>query len=408
MTCRDWLIAVSRLLAALAAALLLYLLLWPVRIVPRAWDPKPNPDLTGPYVPNDGLASAAFISVHSDGHHGVGPETIAVGPDGWLYTGLCDAQPVDPPYIEDPALCDLNAPRAGQIVRIHPQTRAVQPYASTGGRPLGLAFDGAGRLYVADAYEGLLRIEQRGDHRAVVRVASCVDRGHPGAHPLYTDSLYIARDGAVWFTCPSQRFGLEDIRSDGLETQRTGRLLRYDPRTGEKTVKLDQLAFANGVTMPPSERFVLVNEWYGYRITRLWLSGPKQGKVDTFVENTPGYPDNIVADGDRFWVGMVIRRMPLIDALHSRPFWMRMIARIPERLQPQPQRYAFLVAYDASGRLVQNLQDGSGHLSQVTGAYRAGDSLYLGSNSDEYVTRIRVPGTKQTDVTARASRTVKP
>jgi hypothetical protein len=400
MGVRDWFNLLLRVLLVAVGLATTYLLLWPVPIEPYAWQPETNPGRTGPYVPNGDLASSRLIPARTAGVSGVGPETIAIGHDGWLYTGLCDAQKSKAPYGPGPAACDTQAPHEGWIVRINPQNGKVVPYVKTGGRPLGMMFNKNGVLYVADAFKGILRIDVQGEFRNAVHVADCVDAQHPGRFPNYTDSLHITRDGTLWYTCPSQRFGLEDIRLDGMETQPTGRLISFDPNApsyAAKHIWLDHLMFANGVTLPPSERFVLVNEWDGYRITRLWLTGTKRGQSDTFFENVPGYPDNIIADGeDTFWVGLVIRRLSLIDALHPYPWLMKALPNIPSALQPHATRYGWLIALDGRGKLKHNFQDTTGTLDQITGAHRLGDSLYLTTNSDPFITRIRVPSEDST------------
>jgi len=88
---------------------------WPVPIDPVPWQPPPSPGLTGPYAANQALADAELLA----SGFGVGPETIALGPDGRLYTGLRD----------------------GRIVRLRPDGSDVQTFADTGGSPGGMEFD---------------------------------------------------------------------------------------------------------------------------------------------------------------------------------------------------------------------------------------------------------------------------
>ena len=80
------------------------------------------------------------------------------------------------------------------------------------------------------------------------------------AYLLFPDDLDIASDGTVWFTEASQRFNQHNWTLDFLETRPTGRLLSFDPKTGETKVRLDSLMFANGVTVGPDDTCVLVNE----------------------------------------------------------------------------------------------------------------------------------------------------
>ena len=340
-----------------------YLLFWPVPIRPRAWRPPADPGESGPYVANADLARAALVSM-GNAPDDVSPETAALDPrDGRIYTGLAN----------------------GWIVRLDPASGRVERVADVGKRPLGIVVAPDGTLYVAHTTRGVLAIGADGKARPV---ADC------GADPLrgFTDSLVLAADGAIWFTCPSRRFDVDDIRFDAMEARRTGRLMRHDPATGRTSVELEGLQFANGVAMAPDDAFVLVNEWNGYRVTRLWLSGPRRGRRDVFIENLPGYPDNIHLDAKGlYWVGLVVRRNAAVDRLHPHPFLMKILPRIPEALQPHAPKFGWLIALDANGRVVRNLQDATGHTDQVTGALRVGDDLWVTSNSMPAIARVAVP-----------------
>ena len=71
-------------LLAVVAVILLYLFFWPVPIDPVAWDAPQDRGLVDPFEPNDRLRKARLVDL---GAH-EGPEDIAGGPDGLIYTGL--------------------------------------------------------------------------------------------------------------------------------------------------------------------------------------------------------------------------------------------------------------------------------------------------------------------------------
>jgi len=62
----------------------------------------------------------------------VGPEHIAVGPDGRLYAAMT----------------------SGNLLRIDPVGGRREVFANTGGRVLGFDFDAQGRMIAADAMKG--------------------------------------------------------------------------------------------------------------------------------------------------------------------------------------------------------------------------------------------------------------
>jgi sugar lactone lactonase YvrE len=418
-------LSAASVLGLLHAALLGYLFLEPHAIEAYAFEPDANPDLTGPYVPNDELTRARLISMRLREagardlvrYQGIAPESLARGPDGWLYTGLCDAVLGGRPG--EPAHCRFEGETMGWVVRFDPRVPdRIERYVPTGGRPLGLAFDDWGRLYIADAMRGLLRVESnRAGAKAgtpageaahvAVQVATCNrDEERPDPFPDYADSVTIGPDGTVWFTCPSQRYGLSDVRKEGLESRPTGRVVRYepcdapDPRRCPKQIAADGLMFANGIAHLRTENALLVAEWGRYRITRLALDANSQvtGR-SVFFDNTPGYPDNIsVGDDGTIWVGLVIRRNPVVDRLRPHPFLENALARLPDSLI-HFTRHAFVIGLDgSSGKLKHNLQDTSGLFNQATGAYPFGNALYVTTNTEPALACIDRPA--NLDVTA--------
>ena len=76
----------------------------------------------------------------------------------------------------------------------------------------------------------------------------------------FADAAIEGSDGTVYFSDASTRFGFDRWYHDFIESSATGRLLRYDPRSGKTSVVLDGLGFANGVALPRNEAFVVVCE----------------------------------------------------------------------------------------------------------------------------------------------------
>jgi sugar lactone lactonase YvrE len=225
---------------------------------------------------------------------GPGPESVAIDPDGRLYTGLQD----------------------GRVVRMRADGTGVETFAHTGGRPLGMKFDAGGNLIVADAFRGLLSVSPEG------RVTVLAD-GVNGERMLFPNDIAIAADGVVWFSDASRRFDQHHWMLDFLEGRATGRLLRHDPRTDRVDVVLDRLMFANGVALGPGDEYVLVNETLAARIARYWLKGPRAGQSDIFASALPGYPDNsrrmaLVAQSGAADAGAVARAETRTHGLGSR------------------------------------------------------------------------------------------
>jgi sugar lactone lactonase YvrE len=345
-------------LLSLPALLLLYLLFWPVAIDPAAWTPPQPPALAGVYEPNSRLASIERVGAGA----GFGPEAVAFDAEGRIYGGMAD----------------------GRIMRFESDGGRPTVFAQTGGRPLGLKFDRAGNLLVADADKGLLSVGRDG----AIAVLS-TEAG--GVALRCTNDLDVAADGTVYFSDASDKFPLAVYKEDLIEHRPRGRLLSYDPRTRETRVMLDGLHFANGVAVSPDQSFVLVVETGEYRVHRVWLAGERQGQSEIFVDNLPGFPDNITSNGkDKFWLALITPRNRLMDALLPHPFMRKMIVRMPDFMQPAPERYGFVVALDAAGRVVENLQDPAGKFAQISSVVEHEGKLYLGSIGEDTVGRFNL------------------
>src|ERR1700720_1300153 len=270
-------------LALIFAAIVLYLLFWPVPISPAAWTPPEAPPLAGHYERNSRLTGTQRF----DTGGGFGPEDVALDAQGRIYGGLED----------------------GRIVRLQADGTHPETFANTNGRPLGLVFDHAGSLIVADANKGLLSVAPDG----AITVLSTEANGIPFR---CTNDLDVAADGTIYFTDASSKFRLLAFTADLLEHQPNGRFLAYDPKTKTTRVVLNNLYFANGVAVSPDQSFVLGVEPGVYRVRRPRLNGPKQGQADVFIDNLPGFPDGILSNGhDKFWLALVTPRDHVLDRL---------------------------------------------------------------------------------------------
>lgn len=350
----------KRALLVLVLLILLYFLFWPVTVETVAWTPPEPPVMDGDYAPNTYLSEVERLAV-TDGR---GPEDVAVDADGRIYGGLED----------------------GRIIRMAPDGSNQETVADTGGRPLGLHFDREGQLIVADAGKGLLSVSPDGEVTVLATEAGDVPFG-------FTDDVDIGPDGFIYFSDASSKFEQARYKHDIIESRPHGRLLAYNPATGETRVLRDDLFFANGVAVSPDGAFVLVNETTRYRVLRYWLTGPRQGTSEVFIDNLPFFPDGISSNGQGvFWLALVSPRNALVDKLGPYPFVRKMLVRLPSFLQPAPQRYAFVLGLDAAGQVIHNLQNPTGNpFAIITSVQQHGDRLYLGSLEEPAIGRIPVP-----------------
>lgn len=348
--------ALGLVILALAA----YLALWPVPVEPVSWTPLPAPGYTGAHAPNNKLAGLQTIPLGED--HG--PEHVAVGPDGKLYVAVA----------------------SGNILRMNPDGSGREVFANSGGRVLGFDFDAAGQLIAADAYRGLLAI---GTDRKPVVLADQV-----GGDPIrYADGVVVAKDGTIYFTDASTRFGakqwggtFEASVLDILEQAASGRVLAYDPASKAARVVARGLAFPNGIALSQDGQQLFVAETGKYRLWKLPAAssnldvGSGAGAAKLVFDNLPGYPDNLMRGLDgKLWMGLVKPRNPTIDKLAEKPFLRKVTLRLPRALWPVPKAYGHVVAFTEDGKVVADLQDPSGAYPETTAVTETADRLYIQS-----------------------------
>ncbi|MDZ7811602.1 MAG: SMP-30/gluconolactonase/LRE family protein [Ideonella sp.] len=356
MTIKKFLLGLLALLLCAAT----YLLLWPVPISAQAWVAPPAPGYVGPHAPNTRLAGLQMISLGAE----EGPEHVALGPDGWLYTAVA----------------------SGKLLRMKPDGSEQTVWADTGGRVLGFDFDAQGRMIAADAMRGLLAITAGG------AVSVLTDK--VGDSPiLYADAVVVAKSGEIFFSDASTRFGAKALGStfeasvlDILEQSATGRVLAFSPATGQTRIVAQGLSFANGMALSADETQLFVAETGRYRVWRISTAATgidvRQPSPQALVllDNLPGYPDNLMrGQNNRLWMGLVKPRNPKIDGMAGKPWLRELTLRLPRATWPVPKAYGHVVAFSEQGQILADLQDPSGAYPEATAITETPERLYVHS-----------------------------
>lgn len=341
-----------------------YLAWWPVPIEPVAWSAQAAPGYQGVHAPNQRLAGLRMIDLKGE----VGPEHIALGKDGKLYTTVL----------------------SGNILRMNPDGTDQQVFANTGGRVLGFDFDAAGNLVAADAVKGLLSIAPDGKVRLLT--------DQVGGDPIrYADGVVVARSGKMYLSDASTRFAPKDWGGtfeasvlDILEQASTGRVLEYDPATRATRMVARGISFANGVALSQDEKSLFVNETGKYRVWKIavdandldigQLPAGAQAQARVLLDNLPGYPDNLLRGLDgRIWLGFAKPRGAAIDNMAGKPWLRRLTLRLPRVLWPIPKPYGHVIAFTDEGKVVADLQDPAGAYPETTAITETADRLYVQS-----------------------------
>ncbi|KAL3535510.1 hypothetical protein ACH5RR_003971 [Cinchona calisaya] len=239
----------------------------------------------------------------------------------------------------------------------------------------GITTLAAGGLIVCDLEQGLLKVNEDG----VTLLASQVN----GIKIRFADNVVEARDGSVYFSVASTKFGVQDWYLDVLEAKPHGQLLKYDPASQETSIVLDNLAFANGVTFSPDQDFLIVCETWKYRCLKYWLKGQMRGKMEIFIDNLPGAPDNInLAPDGTFWIALLELTSRRLKYVHRSKALKHLVATFPGLVAQVHGIYtkAMVAKVDRDGKIIKILEDPTGKvMSFVTSALEFQGHLYLAS-----------------------------
>ena len=334
------------------------------------------PDSGSPYALNNKISKTEYIGLGEL----EGPEDVILDRNDHLYCGT----------------------RHGEIIRFFaPDYKKSEVFAHTGGFPLGLAFDREDTLLSCVGAMGLYAISKSGEAKQLSAettrsFTSIVD----DARLRDPNDLDVAPDGRIYFTDSTTRYDAHDWALDSIEGRPTGRLLVYDPKTGETKTLLENYRYANGVCMAHDGKSLFFAESWACRVHRYWLEGPKAGTAECVIKDMPGYPDNInrASDGT-YWMAWLGMRTPSFDlALRNPGFRKRMTRRLPsdEWLFPNINTGG-VVKFDETGRIIETLGDmtGTSH-PMVTSMREHKGYLYVGGILNNRIGRYKIPGADPT------------
>lgn len=287
---------------------------------------------------------------------------MAIAPDGTIYTGVED----------------------GRIFAMAPDGGDVREVCNTDGRPLGIEVDGD-TLVVCDAARGLLRVHLgSGDVHLLTDSVGGRSFGH-------INNCAVAPDGSIYFSESTPDWPLDVWIAAIYENRQTGGLLRYDPESGTTEEVVRGIAYANGVAVAKDGSFALVAECARYGIHRVWLSGPAAGTSEILCDNLPGFPDNLASREDgTFWVALANGRDALIDTMWRHPRLRALAFRLPEVARPKEKAFSMVLRIDASGEIVDLLEDPDAAYPFITGMREANGYLYLSSIHGSGLARVRL------------------
>ncbi|KAM6915817.1 LOW QUALITY PROTEIN: adipocyte plasma membrane-associated protein [Xenentodon cancila] len=397
---------------AVLLPLLFIILILESPIHPEVFSLKEPPPMKGCWEPNLKLREAQRLFEDQV----IGPESIANIGDVF-FTGTADGK-----------IMKLVGRRMLTLARLGKLPCGSREDESTCGRPLGIHVGPNGTLFVADAYLGLFEVNPTtGEHLATpplrqqVRYFFCVpmkilklwgcffiSAGEAtqlvvggqvvaGRKLSFINDVAVTQDGKkVYFTDSSSRWQRRDYLKLIMEATADGRVMEYDTETRELTVVMENLRFPNGIQLLPDEESVLVAETTMARIRRVHVAGLNKGGMDTFMDNLPGFPDNIrPSSTGGYWVAMsAVRPNPgfsMLDFLSQRPWIKKLLFKLfsQDILMKFVPRYSLVVELHDGGVCTRSFHDPNGLVAAyVSEAHEHDGSLYLGSFRSSYIAKL--------------------
>ncbi|KAK3136087.1 hypothetical protein QOZ80_5BG0427830 [Eleusine coracana subsp. coracana] len=134
-----------------------------------------------------------------------------------------------------------------------------------------------------------------------------------------------------------------------ISGDKTGRLLKYDPKQNHVEVLVDGLAFPNGLAMSTDDTYLLLAETTTGKILKYWIKTAKASTMEEVVQLS-GFPDNIKwSPRGGFWVGLHAKRGKIAEWSISYPWLRRLILKLPIHHIQRVSTLLNQLMYDVSG-----------------------------------------------------------
>ncbi|OEL15244.1 Protein STRICTOSIDINE SYNTHASE-LIKE 10 [Dichanthelium oligosanthes] len=159
------------------------------------------------------------------------------------------------------------------------------------GRPLGLQFYAkTGDLYFVDAYQGLMKVGPNGGEAKVLA------KGVDGVPFSFVNGVDIDKAiGNIYFTDSSTTVTRWRNTEIMINSDVTGRLLKYDSQAMGVIVRRFGLPYPNGVALSTDRTHFVLAHMGPCQALRYWLKGPKAGHYELLAD-LPCYANNVRRD----------------------------------------------------------------------------------------------------------------
>ncbi|XP_024082385.1 adipocyte plasma membrane-associated protein-like isoform X2 [Cimex lectularius] len=284
------------------------------------------------------------------------------------------------------------------------------------GRPLGIHIDSNGIMHVADAYYGIKKVNlSSGEVEDLVDVTEKID----GVAPMIPNAVDVSKTGDVYWTDSSISHKL----NDGLFTllgNGNGRLLMYNAKTKRSEVLLNGLHFSNGVLLSDDESYVIAAETFKSRLIKYYIKGPQKGTSDVFIDDLPGFPDNLKRDANgNCVVSLILPTNLFYEYIVEIPLLRKFIARTLalkqmlvktvsniyqhvlldklahwighfEMLRITSAPRMTVIVLNKNGDIIESLHATDGKVAYLSSLVQFNGFYYLGSPYNSYLGRVKI------------------
>ncbi|KAH7942231.1 hypothetical protein HPB49_022257 [Dermacentor silvarum] len=360
--------------------LLMFVLVLP--LIPMALDFEPNEntagmqDLKGPLEPNDKLDHVEYL--FKDKLRG--PESLPVY-KGSIYTGT-----------EGGEIYKITGDKVTLVAKLGKKCEGMWE-EEVCGRPLGMRFNKDGRLFVIDAYYGLYAVNvETGSVQHLLPSSTEIE----GKKIIFGDDIDIDDDGFVYISEASNKWPLKKIVYTVLEHENTGRILKFDLKTGKTTVLMKGLYLPNGVQISHDKKSLLVCELSMHRILSkrggYWVAfATGRSSNDTsFIDYLTPLPF-IRKATIRFvyLVGTALKTASRFYPMAAISDWAAQFENGWVLYETVPQ-YGLVVELAADGRILRSFHSPKHKIHLLSEVLEHDGYLYLGSYRNPFLGRIKL------------------
>ncbi|KXX69053.1 SMP-30/gluconolactonase/LRE family protein [Flammeovirga sp. SJP92] len=265
----------------------------------------------------------------------------------------------------------------GAILKID-STLNVEEYIKTKKWVTGMHFNANNELILLMNGVGLLKVNA--DHSFDTLLTQT-----PDVKPILMGSgLDIAQDGKIYFNNLSSHMETSNATINRLilEMKPDGGVYCFDPKTKKTEVISSGNYFGNGLVLSKDEQSILVSETSKYRILRYWIKGEKKGQSEVFLDNLPGFPNNLKQSSNgNYWLGFTTKRNQQLDNIHPKPWMKQMVFAMPDFMKPKPEKYGLVMEVSDQGEIIRVFTDEEGKVVEEAGAIVEKDGLlFLGGD----------------------------